>query len=173
MKVAALALAMALCSTPASAGFKGAMVHKTTSDSEQVVASDYFGDKHTPWTRVEFSSVDYDFGGFFDAGNNEFVVPPGVNLVRLTAQIVFGHDSTGARQALITKNGALFDGYAAQNAPAFIGTTPDMNVSTAVLRVVPGDRFQLVAWQVQSDKNETTTLNPSGGTWFAIEAIEP
>ena len=167
-----IAALLCLVAVEAHAEFRGAFVHKTTQDQPQEIGSDFYGTSGEPWHRVEFSAVDYDTGSFFDAKNNQFVIPAGVKFVRLSGQIVFGHSAIGARQTLITKNNALFNGYAAQNASSTPGTTPDMNVVTAVLPVKEGDTFQLQAWQVQTDQNEKTTLNPSGGTWFSIEVVE-
>src|SRR5690242_15233804 len=143
MKRLVLTIALCLLASGASAEFRGAFVHKTTADAPQEIGSDYYGNKGFPWQRVEFSATEYDTDGFYDAANRQFVIPAGVKFVRLAGQIVFGHDAVGERQVLITKNGNLFNGYAAQNASSIRGTTPDMNVTTAILPVKEGDTFQL------------------------------
>lgn len=152
----------------AGAEFRGAMVRKTT-DAEQVVPNSY---SHTQWVKVEFPVVEYDTSNLWDATNNQFVIPDGVHLVRLSGQIVWDHDAKGSRQTLITKNNALFDGYAAQNGKATFGTTPDQNVSTAVIPVKAGDTFQLQAWYIRNKMYEPTKLYGSLGTWFSIEIIQ-
>lgn len=163
-----LCLLLCLLAAPASAeGFRGAMVHKL--EAPQTVAGNYY---ESPWTKVEFPAIAYDTDGLWDGRNHQFVIPEGVRFVRLTGQIVWSHNTVGSRQVLITKNGKLFDGYAAQNSNATLGTTPDLNVSTAVLKVNPGDTFQLQAWQMQTEKNETTEIYGNGGTWFSIEVVE-
>ena len=168
LRVAAFATALLATSSSMSAEFRGAMVHKT-ENSQQVVPDSY---SRTQWVKVEFPIVAYDTAGLWDAGSQQFVIPEGVSFVRLSGQIVWSHSGKGARQVLITKNGALFDGYAAQNGNATFGTTPDQNVSTAILPVEPGDAFQLQAWQMQSEQGDPTSIYGRGGTWFAIEVIE-
>lgn len=166
-------LSFLLCSlflfpAPAQSAFKGAMVHNEKGNI-QAVPDSY---AKTQWTKIRFPIISYDTDHLWDAKNQQFVVPDGVSFVRLSGQIVWSHDSFGARQVLITKNNKLFDGYAAQNGNAIIGTTPDQNVSTAILKVEPGDTFQLQAWHIQSDKNVPTSIYDNGGTWFSIEVIE-
>lgn len=140
-----------------------ALVHK--GDQPQKIVG-------KPWERVEFEVVASDDFGFWDGGNSQFVIPEGVTLVRLTGQIVFAHGANGARQVLITKNGALFDCYPAQNGAAFKGTTPDMNVSSPPLKVKSGDTFQLHAWAVQSRwAKRPAEIYGNGGTWFSIEVL--
>jgi hypothetical protein len=168
MKVVALALVAALCSTPATAGFRGAFVHKGPGEEQAVPGSFFKG----VWERVKFGTVAYDTDHLWNAERSEFVIPEGVHFVRLAGQIVFSHGTVGARQTLITKNGALFDGYAAQNSNATMGTTPDMNVVTAVLPVNAGDTFQLQAWQLQTEDDPTLNIYGNGGTWFSIEVVE-
>ncbi len=152
-----------LLRTTIAAQYTYALVHK--GDQPQLVAG-------KPWERVRFEVVASDEAGLWDATGNQFVVPEGVNLVRLTGQIVFSHGERGARQVLITKNSALFDCYPAQNGAAFKGTTPDMNVSSPPLKVKQGDTFQLHAWAVKSRwAKRPAEIYGNGGTWFSMEVL--
>jgi hypothetical protein len=158
-----------LLSPVAADEFRGALVHKNT-DAEQIVPNSY---SHAQWVQVEFPEVEYDTSGLWDAANHQFVIPDGVHFVRLSGQIVWDHDAKGSRQTLITKNNALFDGYAAQNGRATFGTTPDQNVATAVIPVKAGDTFQLQAWHIrQKPTGAPTKIYGNHGTWFSIEVID-
>ena len=165
-----VAAAFTFFSSAVAAGdFRGAMVHKT-ADAEQIVPNSY---SVTQWVKVEFPEVEYDTSGWWDAENHQFVIPDGVQFVRLSGQIVWDHDAKGSRQTLITKNNALFDGYAAQNGRATFGTTPDQNVSTAVIPVKTGDTFQLQAWHIRPKlTGSPTKIYGNNGTWFSIEVVE-
>lgn len=158
---------LALSASPASAQFCGALVHK--NGQEQKVDASFYEAK---WTHITFPAVDYDTCGLWSAERNEFVVPDGVRFVRLSGQIVWKHGNVGARQVLITKNNKLFEAYPAQNGPPASGTTPDQNVNSAVLKVTPGDTFQLQAWQLQTEALEDAFIYGNFGTWFSIEVIE-
>lgn len=157
----------ALAATSANAEFCGALVHK--DGVEQKVDASFYEAK---WTRVEFPTVDYDTCGLWNSARNEFVIPDGVSFVRLSGQIVWKHGDKGARQVLITKNNGLFAAYPAQNGNPISGTTPDQNVSSAVLKVSPGDTFQLQAWQRQTEALEDAYIYGNFGTWFSMEVIE-
>lgn len=163
-----IAALLCLVAVEAHAEFRGAFVHKGPGEEQAVPGSFFKG----VWEKVKFGTVAYDTDHLWNAERSEFVIPEGVHFVRLAGQIVFSHGTVGARQTLITKNGALFDGYAAQNSNATMGTTPDMNVVTAVLPVKAGDTFQLQAWQVQTEDDPTLNIYGNGGTWFSIEVVE-
>lgn len=121
------------------------------------------------WAKVTFAHVEYDTDAIFDAANHQFVVPEGVEYVRLSGQLCFVPSPDGDRQILITKNNALFPGYAAQNTKAISSTTPDLNVTSPILKVEPGDTFQLQATHTRY--NRLSLNNTAGSTWFQMEIL--
>lgn len=161
-----LTAAAALFGTSAQAEFRGAFVHKG-GDSDQITAGSY---KKTILTPVTFGTVEYDTHGFFD-GTDTFVIPVGVSMVRLQCQLVFEHNGRGFRQASIRKNGDMYPGYPSDNRPAVSGTNTDINVTSPIIPVKAGDRFQCEAWHSINEATPRLKIMGLDAVWFALEVI--
>lgn len=160
---------LAALTAPAIAAHRGALVTKVGTE-DQPVAGSFF---KTSWTFLKFGEVQYDTDRFFDpAKPDTFTIPGGVSKVRLQCQVIFEHNPEGFRQAVIAKDGKLFDGFAAENKRAIGGTTTDMNITSPILPVKQGDTFQCSAWQMQGEDEPSLNVKGYGGVWFQIEVIE-
>jgi hypothetical protein len=116
-----------------------------------------------PWDATEF-----DTEGFWDSGNpTRLTVPSGVSRVRLLGNIRWQSNTTGERQALVTKNGAAFQGQpmARHGAAGLAG----QNLASPALVVSAGDVFELSVWH---SAGASLNVEPHSQTWFAIEVVE-
>lgn len=167
-KIIIFAILTALTS-PAFAAHRGALVTRLGAEN-QPVAGSYF---KTSWTMLNFKEVQYDTDKFFDpAKPDTFTIPSGVSKARLQCQVIFEHNPEGFRQAVIAKDGKLFDGFSAENKRAIGGTTTDLNITSPILPVKQGDTFQCSAWQMQGEDEPSLNVKGYGGVWFQIEVIE-
>jgi hypothetical protein len=94
----------------------------------------------TPGRDILFQRVDRG-----DSGNPiRLTVPSGVSRVRLLGNVRWQSDATGERQALITRNGAAFQGQpmARHGAAGLTG----QNLAGPALAVSAGDVFDLSVW---------------------------
>jgi hypothetical protein len=140
------------------AAFRGAMV-KLTADEPITDSTDTV----IPWDATEF-----DAEGFWDAGNpTRLTVPSGVSRVRLLGNVRRQSSATGERQALITKNGAAFQGQpmARHGAAGLAG----QNLASPALAVSAGDVFELSAWH---SAGGSLNVEANVQTRFAIEVVE-
>ncbi len=165
LRAAILVTTMLLSSVAANA-FDGAMLKLSANQS---IASGV----NQP---IAWAGSDYDTMGFWSASQpTRLTVPAGVNWVRLVAsQIYSGSSCAGFRQLIILKNKTptnygWFRGDPVVNQPATCGTTSDAQGMTPVIPVVPGDYFELTAYQ---SSGAPLDLLLSTGTWFTIEVIQ-
>lgn len=124
---------------------------------------------------INWASADYDTKGFWSASQpSRFTIPVGVSHVRLVAsQVYSGSSCAGFRQLIILKNKTVtnygwFRGDPVVNHPATCGTTTDAQGMTPVIPVVPGDYFEMTAYQ---SSGAPLDLLLSTGTWFTIEVV--
>jgi len=122
-------------------------------------------------TNISFTSADYDTLSFWSAGSpTRITIPSGVSKVRLSAELQYAANATGARTFQINKNGSgVYNGRASVNGSAASTSTSGfgMNCSTAVINVSAGDYFE-----VNTSQNSGGSLAAQGGrTWLAIEVI--
>jgi hypothetical protein len=94
-------------------------------------------------------------------------VPSGVSRVRLLGNVRWESSVTGERQALVTKNGAAFQGQPMARHGA-AGLTSQNLVSPA-LAVSAGHVFELSVWHAAG---VSLNVEAHAQTWFAIEVVE-
>lgn len=143
---------------PASNPWKGARVKRTTNLS---LASGIA-------TTLAWQAAELDTTAFWSAGApTRLTVPAGVTKVRITANARFDAASAGARQILIFKNGATFNG---RGAIQMAGqTNAELNIVSAVVPVVAGDFFECQAFQ---GSGSALNLMAHESTWLQIEVVE-
>ena len=129
------------------AAFRGALVKLTTD--EPVANSTEVA---VPW-----DAAVYDTGAFWSAG---------VTKVRLKGNIDWTFGGTGHRHLWTHKNGGPFFGMVRESDEGDAGV---QGIGSAVVDVVPGDHFELIARHTAG-----ATRNVAGNklTWFAIEVVE-
>lgn len=141
--------------------FKGAMV--TLSTNQSVADS-------TP-TKVAYDTSRYDDLSFFDAVNNRFVIPDGVSKVRLRAQVFWAVNATGYRFAWFKKNGiGNFEGNARDSNNGVSGKDTILSIESTVLRVTPGDYFEVEVSQNSGSALDLVAANIVN--YFAVEVVE-
>jgi len=165
-------------STPAFAGFKGAMVYKSDGRA-QIVQPGIPG-----IAPITFDKVLYDTCGCWDAEANRFVVPEGARFVRLKAQAIFQHGDAPAsrasvRQIVIKRNFETLNnwyedrpGWAVGQVTTHVATTVDVNADGPVLPVKPGDTFIVDAFGWDGPESKPVEILGINGTWFSIEIVE-
>ena len=151
-----------------SPGFRGAYVTISTGttipDNENVIV---------PW-----DTVGYDTDGFFDTDERVFVIPEGINKVRVSSFLRWDFDSEPEERSmfishvLADQSGTPTRGADRRQAPNS-ASNPDtrMGCQTAILNVSPGDKFRVAARQ---DTTGSITLSlGDSGPWFQLEVIDP
>lgn len=118
---------------------------------------------------VVFGNVVYDTDGFWDSGNNQFVIPDGVFLVRLHTSVKFSGASASGRRFVSIGTGAGIKGVTDDFAvPA---STPfTCFVSTPALVVSAGDAIPVYAFQ--NTGGSISILGDNVSTYYAIEVIQ-
>ena len=155
-----------------SSGFRGALI-AATSGTDAVS-----GDAQI----VAWDTVAYDTDGFFDpvfGDDTLFVVPAGVNKIRLHSQVHWFNDAVGDRRLILRKNGngtlnedpenGQVGFVVAAAATLEAALQPYQQCHTGPISVVEGDTFEMRVRQ-GSGGNLTTVF---GGTWFGIEVVDP
>lgn len=178
MKIAArllIPLLLVFAQIPgANAAFRGALYVMSGTTS---VPNSYYS---TTYAYPAYQVQKYDTDNLMDTTNyKQFIVPVGVSKVRLKCGVVLAPDTGGAAavQGLIAKNNLGLPGLNSYpeltpaNQSSVKGvTTDDLIISTHVLPVVAGDKFQCAIWQQQ-----TTGAGPARTilvSSFSIEIIE-
>jgi hypothetical protein len=117
-------------------------------------------------TTLAFDAEVADVGGFHDtvSNNTRLTVPAGVSLVRLTGNARDGAPISTEFSLGILKNGALVRGSGVADTNCV--DEDNINVSSAVLEVAPGDYFEL-----QATAGSAATVPSDDAVWFAIEEI--
>lgn len=143
--------------------FKGALVR---SNANQSITA------NTP-TELNWQTVQYDIGGWFSGPSTDFVIPAGVNRVRVTGNVVFDDADDGFRELRVLLNGLAFVGIPVtkvDSVSSFPAVTTSIGVNSAVIDVNPGDTVSL---QVEHD-SATTPLDvvTLTATNFSIEAVQ-
>lgn len=129
-------------------GFRGALRYKT--ENQPVPGSA---------TAVSFQKSAYDTDRFASEGDS-FVVPLGVQAVRVTASIRFSGVVADGNFSIV-KNGRVHPGMGCAT-----GNGPVLAAASAVLLVQPGDTFRCLV------SGPSGTVEGHSATWFAIEVIE-
>lgn len=140
-------------------GARGALVH--TAGSANI--------PHNTAQVITFGAKDFDSDGFWN-NTTSLTIPAnfGVRRVRLSANGVFSANATGFRDLLIQKNGsnawvgAPIGTHGSNSAAGGTGIA----VTSAIVTVVPGDVFTLVAFQ-----NSGVTLSLTT-PWLSLEVID-
>lgn len=102
--------------------------------------------------------------------DSRLVVPDGVTMVRLDANIRWEIGANGARKVEMQKNNADFAGGGRYADGVDSGNLDKQNISSALLEVVGGDYFTLVV--NANDASTPAVLSAQDTSWFAIEAVE-
>lgn len=157
--------------------FKGAMVYKSGAD--QIIQPGIPGIEP-----ITFDKILYDTGCYWNPETNRFVIPTGVQFVRLAAQAIFQHgaepNGASVRQIVIKKNFNTIEnwyadrpGWAVGQVPTHTATTVDVKASGPVLPVVEGDTFLVDAFVWDGlEKSEPVTILGINGTWFSLEVLQ-
>ena len=143
------------------AAFRGALVDKSVT---QDIAS-------SNTTILIWDQEIYDTSSIHDnvTNNSRLTVPAGVTRVRLKAGVEWQANTSGRRNVWHIKNGTDFvgQGYVEQGV-AQTGA-PSLNISSAVLTVVPGDFFEANVFQ---SSGGPLNVVPALRTWFSMEVVE-
>jgi len=150
-----------------SAGFRGAKVASSSGIDVDSGAIAFNGDG-----TLSFDTVHFDTDGFFDtAQEGRFVIPAGINKVRVSYGGSFPTGSTGDRTFFISKNGATVGSW--RGAPNLTSDLRQQAI-TPVLDVVEGDIFTPGVLHTQGT---TLTLGSSASPdtfiHFSLEVIDP
>lgn len=119
-----------------------------------------------PWDKVI-----YDTSGFYSGGQpTRITVPAGISKVKVSSNVCFNINTNGSRQAQIQKNNADAPGSGSSN--IVVGGTAYyvLNMTSAVLSVVPGDYFEVRVQQ--SSGGPLETRNFVAAMWFSLEVVE-
>lgn len=150
----------------------GALVRKALINGnpvDQIISSSC-----SPYQTLTFNEVIYDTCDFWDQSENAFVIPWGVNFVRISGQAVFMTNGNGFRQLLVQRKSLgdmkydFFPCSPIMNGQAVASTTTDLSFSSVVLPVVQGQRFVLQPYQ---NSGGDVAISGGTGTFFSIEAI--
>lgn len=161
LSIALTAFALAVTSVGAQSTFRGALVTKNAGHQ-------WVG--HAVTTTVDWGNAVYDTDNI--KVGNRLVVQPGMSKVRVMCSLVWnggGLVQGTLRQVVVKKNGQFFPGDPVGNVPAVWGTTTDIQVSSPVLKVSPGDYFECEAYHLNGSAIE---LLQSTGTFFAMEVVQ-
>jgi hypothetical protein len=170
---ALIAVLLVAISAPAGAAYRGALYVMTGTTS---VPNSYYA---PVYAYPAYQTQKYDTDNLMDTTNyQQFIIPAGVSKVRLKCGVVLANDTGAAAvQGLIAKNNLGVPGLntypeiTPANQSSVRGvTTDDLIISTHVLPVVPGDKFQCAIWQQQ-----TTSSGPARTilvSSFSIEILE-
>jgi hypothetical protein len=125
-------------------------------------------------TTIDWGSATYDVGGWFSSGAvSRLTVPAGVTKVRVSSNLAMTAWGTGVRFiGFLQKNGADVRGGSFSDMTGDPNNQVAINLTSAVLNVVPGDYFEIRAFQ---DSAGNETLGPASRgeyNWFSIEAVE-
>jgi hypothetical protein len=171
-------LAVLILISPATAGFRGAMVYKA---SDQTIAPGLAG-----IAPITFDKILYDTCGCWNAESNRFVIPAATRFVRLKAQAIFQHSDhatdltdSHVRQIVIKKNFNTLEnwygdrpGWAVGQVLTHTATTVDVSASGPVLPVKEGDTFLVDAFVWDGKVSNPVAIRGTNGTWFSIEIVE-
>jgi hypothetical protein len=149
-------------------GFRGALLSVSSGTSIPSASSVVIG----------FDTVAYDTDGFWDIPSARFVIPSGINRIRLSGQMAFNSAATGDRRFIIRKNesGAFGDPEAGQ-----VLFTKDVSTTLSssqthiipgispIMRVIAGDIFTIVGRQDSGGSLDVT----SAATYIQLEVLEP
>lgn len=100
-----------------------------------------------------------------------FVIPPGVTRIRLTASCEFAASTEGIGQeirAVFLRDGATWLGDPSQSIPIGVTATSDkINLTSGNITVTEDETYQL-----QINNTNNGNLQTSNLTWFALEVVE-
>ena len=116
---------------------------------------------------IAWDATVYDTNAFWFVGNpTRLTVPGGVTKVRLKGNIDWTFGGTGYRHVWMHQNGGLFFGMGRESDEGDAGV---QSIGSAVVDVVPGDHFELIARQTSGS---TRNVAADELTWFAIEVVK-
>ncbi len=126
-------------------------------------------------TYAVFDETDYDTDGFYN-GYDGFIVPAGINTVRVRATVTWPFDDTGARLMFIrlgNKDGLnTISNVRSQSITTLFGNV--QLTESFPLSVVEGDTFVLGLHQDSGSTLNTSVIGTAPGvTGFEIEVIDP
>ncbi len=118
------------------------------------------------FVKVTWDSATHDPEGFFDNANDQFVVPVGVDLVRLTAMIDWSTMAATGR--------AIIGFYKNGTAVYFDTKTPntsslETNIQSPLIPVGPGDTLHI---EVNQNTGSSRTIDATQSV-FQMEVVEP
>ena len=149
---------------PGAAPFTGAMLRLTAPVNIADITPTIID-----WTEVT------DIGGFFNPANpKRLTVPAGVSYVRLNAGSRWVSDTGGYRTLSISMNteGTVESnvtglGMVSQNAVSIVGAETELNLSSGIIAVIPGDYFVVRVFQQSAGALDLNDFD--SGTYFTIE----
>lgn len=142
--------------------FSGALIYKNV---DQAVVNNLT-------TILTWNVEEYDVGGWFSGAGTSFIIPSGVNRVKVTFSVQWESQDDGRRQCKIRKNTLNFVGSAQAlwAADDVVGDTDIQNAISAIFSVSTGDAIDLEVFQ-NSGFSVDIESNSGFSTWFAIEKI--
>ncbi len=142
--------------------FRGALVHKSTTQSIST----------SVLTVLTWQLVEYDTSSLHNPNinNARLIVPDGVSRIILRGGVNWDNSVIGGRDIGFRKNAAVAAiGLAETSMSAASSSAPEQNITSAVMSVVPGDFFDMTAFQ--SSGGNLNILN-NNATFFSMEIVE-
>lgn len=100
--------------------------------------------------------------------SNDMIIPRGVNRVRVSVNVQFAANATGARQVFLQKNGVNIIGQAScAESAASVGPTI-LTASSPVMVVTPGDYFSA---QIYQSSGGALDVVQGSTTYLCVEAV--
>lgn len=120
-------------------------------------------------TPINWTSPVFDTKGFWSSGApSRLTIPAGISEIRLAGNLNWASD-VDLKQLIMWKNGALFAGAARLFGESNIASAWSMNGTGAVIQVVEGDYFELIA---RIGGAGAVDINASIDTWFSLEVVK-
>ena len=120
-------------------------------------------------TELTWETAVYDRGGWVDLANNRFVVPAGVEFVRILASIRFATNDNGARRLTFAVNGS---GSVVGVPDVMVGASQSLQTRIAAvsapIAVSANDTIECRAFQ---NSGLNLDIENVSNTWFAVERV--
>lgn len=149
--------------------FRGAMVYSSVN-----VDLFHIQTESIPWDSELYDTDNIHVSG---ANNERLIVPSGVSKVRVSGGVRIYHATSLPNVDYIVFQIRKNNTNAADGEPfSVLGPTSYSYIrntmTSAVLEVIPGDYFELILFQKNTDSNILELIAGAGSSWFAMEIIE-
>lgn len=145
-------------------GFRGAEVTSTSGIDIPHNTTVFLGTGAIP-----FDQVNYDTDGFFDVDHQgRFVIPAGINKVKVLYTVAWPENSTGERTAFASLNGTSVSSSRIAASPT---SETVQRAESGVIDVSEGD---IITPGLRQESGVTLTTNPNTNiAVFALEVVDP